>query len=89
MSIDESDLAVALDRLDDERLQMEGGLFHGDQWIPAAHRHGSRLSIDLQTMSPDLTERELQLYRLGKIEAYGEILEELGDELLDGEFELS
>lgn len=89
MSVDESDIAVALDRLDDERLQMEGGLLHGDQWIPAAHRNGRRLSIDLQTMSPDLTERELQLYRLGKIEAYGEILEELGDELLDGEFELS
>lgn len=89
MSIDESDLAVALDSLDDERVQMEGALFHGDQWIPAAHRHGSRLSIDLQTMSPDLTERELQLYRLGRIEAYGEILEELGEELLDGEFELS
>lgn len=89
MSIDESDLAVALDNLDDERLQMEGALLHGDQWIPAAHRHGSRLSIDLQTMSPDLTERELQLYRLGKIEAYGEILEELGDELLDGGYELA
>lgn len=84
MSVDEDVIREALDRIDDERGRIEGGLLHGGEWIPAAHSHGSGLSIDLQTMSPDLTERELQMYRLGRAEAYGEILEELGGALLDG-----
>lgn len=39
--------------------------------------------------SPEFTKRELQLYRLGKIGACGEILKEVGDALLDGESELT
>ncbi|ELZ49858.1 hypothetical protein C465_01344 [Halorubrum distributum JCM 9100] len=84
MPIDEGDLREALDRIDKDRQMLEGDLFHGEQWIPAAHRNEGRLSIDLQTMTPDLTERELQMWRLGRIEGRGEVMMEIGDAFRDG-----
>ena len=84
MTIDEEELREALDRVDKQREMLEGELLTHEKWIPAAHRTDGRLSIDLQTMAEDLTERELALWKLGRVEARGRVLEELGDALLDG-----
>lgn len=84
MSVEEEVIREALDRVDEQREILEGELLTQEEWIPATHRTGARLSIDLQTMAEDLTERELALWKLGRVEARGRVLEELGDALLDG-----
>lgn len=85
MTIDESDLREALDQIDKQRETFQAELLTQEEWVPAAHRHDSgRLTVDLQTMTPDLTKRELQMWQLGRVEARGKVLEELGDALLDG-----
>ena len=88
MTIDEDDLREALDSVDKTREILEDELLMQEEWIPAAHRADGRLSIDLQTMAEDLSDREFALWKLGRVEARGRVLEELGEALLDGEYEL-
>lgn len=81
--IDESELADVVEGIDTYREMIEGELFYDENWIPAMHRNGDRVELDIEALEEDLTERELVMWRLGRVEARGKVVEKISDELLD------
>jgi len=88
MAIEESELREALDSVDIQRVMLEDELLTQEEWIPAMYRNGQSLSLDIETTVEGLTERELVMWKLGRVEERARVLEEISDDLLNGEFEM-
>ena len=81
--IDESELQAALESVEAHRETLEAELFYDDGWMPAMYRSGDQLSLAMQTMDEELSDREMKMFRLGRVEARARVTREISDRLLD------
>lgn len=81
--INENDLEAVLDDIESHRDAIAAEILDGDGWMPAMNRTGGRLTLDMAALEDELTQRDMKLFWLGKVEARSAVVDHISRELLD------